>query len=233
MSIKSCVNELGARLLIIDAGSTDGTTQIIDSLAIEHRLIQEEDDGLYFAWNKAIELVNTDFMFFLNADDTLHGSAGLEALVNYLNENDDYICASGMTKMIRRDGKIARRGKRLRSNRFYGEMPIVTPATVFRRSCLQQIGGFDTSYSIASDYDLAQRLLAKYCHTNFAFIECDIVNFSIGGMSNTQLVTVNNEINQIVLKNYGIFGYVIHRCLMSIILIKRTLLNMVLNVKKI
>ena len=233
LSIKKCVNEWGAQLLIIDAKSADNTINEINKCKIKHRLIQEKDDGLYFAWNKAIKLAKTDFIFFLNADDTLDTPTALKVLIDCLSENERYVCASGMTKMIRKDGKTARRGKKLKYNKFYGEMPIVTPATVFRRSALQQLGGFDTRYLIAADYDLAQRMLARFGYNRFAFMKFEIVNFSIDGMSNTQIEKVNNEIKHIVLKNYGIFGYVIHKFSMIIILLKRTLLKLLFYAKKI
>lgn len=230
-SIQKCVNDWGAQLLILDAMSTDNTIAQIGKCKIKYKIVQDKDDGLYFAWNKAIELAKTDYIFFLNADDTLISSETLKVLIDYLSNNENYVCASGMTRMKRQDGKMAKRGKKLKSSKFYGEMPLVTPATVFRRSALVHLGGFDTSYRIAADYDLAQRMLDKFGYKRFAFLKQEVVNFSIEGMSNTQVDQVDREIKHIVLKNYGVLGYSFNIISMTLVSLKRALLTFLFHVK--
>jgi len=228
-SLNSCVEEHGATLIIYDAGSKDATIKIIKECALQYTLICEKDHGLYHAWNKAIERAKTDYIFFINSDDSLIGSEKLSILLKSLKSNKELVAASGNTKMTRQDGKIARRGRKLCHNKFYGEMPLVTPATIFSRDALLGVGKFDLQFKIASDYDLVQRLLLKHGFSKFVYFNLDIVNFSIEGMSNTQTSIVNSEIWKIFGKNLTLFDQFIHLGHRLTLLLKRKILEFYLR----
>jgi len=66
--------------LVVDGGSSDGTLPLL----LQHqqqgslRLVcSEPDQGVYDAWNKALELITGDWVLFLGADDWLARPAAL------------------------------------------------------------------------------------------------------------------------------------------------------------
>ena len=57
-------------LLVMDAGSTDGTAEIVQGFGDERiRLHQEPDDGVAHAWDKALRLACGDHVMFLCGND--------------------------------------------------------------------------------------------------------------------------------------------------------------------
>ena len=89
--------------IIIDGGSTDKTTEIINSY-IEHidTYISETDEGLYDAMNKAMKYVHGDYIMFLNSGDKIYKNNTIGNLFNPLQNNPDIIY--GDTILIRADG---------------------------------------------------------------------------------------------------------------------------------
>jgi glycosyltransferase involved in cell wall biosynthesis len=224
-SIQGAISE-GASLYVYDAKSTDGSSEIIFS-KIEPVLYScQEDGGLYFAWNKALLDVKERYIFFLNCDDELCSLENLVAAVYELRCAPDAVAAGGKTLMLRADGKLSFRGRRLSRNWFIGEMPVVTPATVFLVSALRSIRGFDTQYKISSDYDMLSRLLLRFGRSNFIFLPLPIVRFSLNGMSNTRRTLALREVRRIVVERHGLAFGLAHVALEGISFLKRSILYM-------
>lgn len=73
--------------LIIDGGSTDGTVDIIKQY--ESGLaywISEPDKGLYDAMNKGLQRATGDFVWFMNAGDTIYSSDTLQEIMTSLKK---------------------------------------------------------------------------------------------------------------------------------------------------
>lgn len=61
-------------IIIIDDGSTDGSSKIIDDLCVQHpsiRAIHQENQGLSAARNNGISIAQGDYIWFIDADDTI------------------------------------------------------------------------------------------------------------------------------------------------------------------
>lgn len=72
--------------LIIDGASTDGTTSIIEKYA--HKLacwVSEPDKGLYDAMNKGLQKATGNYVWFINAGDTLYAPDTVEKIVSSLS----------------------------------------------------------------------------------------------------------------------------------------------------
>jgi glycosyltransferase involved in cell wall biosynthesis len=237
-TIAACLDSLtpaladGAQLYIYDALSTDETRSIVASRCHQARYTCKKDDGLYYAWNLAIVEVTEPYLFFINCDDAVHSVANLCSILCDLQENGEAVASSGQTVMTRIDGVTRYAGTRLKRDWFVGDMPIVTPATIYKVKALRELGGFDTQYSISADYDLALRMLARYGHRALLFRPLHIVRFSLDGMSNKQRKRAFREIYYIVKRNLGRIKLVIHLLYCARIQLKRTLLNTYFMMRK-
>lgn len=88
--------------LVIDDGSTDNTEHLIDnwskeSKGFELQYCYKENGGLYTAYNKAIELINTELCVCIDSDDFMPDDA-VEKILAFWNENgsDEYAGIVGL-----------------------------------------------------------------------------------------------------------------------------------------
>ena len=230
-TIAACLDSIapalakGANLYVYDSLSTDDTQSTVASRFPQARYVCKKDGGLYYAWNLAIIEVVEPYIFFINCDDTLHSIKNLCSILGDLYEHSDAVPRSGQTIMTRIDGATRYAGTRLTRDWFVGDMPIVTPATIFSVRALRELNGFDVRYRISADYDLALRMLARYGHRAVFFSPLPILHFSLGGMSNTYRKQAFTEIHHIVKINLGRVKLAWHLLLYARIELKRTLLN--------
>lgn len=179
--------------LIIDGGSTDGTVELIKKIADEvdskstssnstkfsFKWISEQDRGIYFAMNKAIDLATGEYIAFLNSDDLYcSNSAVRDSIFRILMANADGSYADAC--IINADSEVI--GKWEGSIRLlpFGNYP--NHQTVFMRtSVLKEIGGFDTSFIGIADNALfctalgMGKKLVRLCK--------EIVHFRQGGFT--------------------------------------------------
>ena len=100
-TIKRCMESVANQTfkdyehIVIDGKSTDGTLNVL-SKYVNANITSEEDDGIYFAMNKGLELAKGEYVIFLNADD--------EFCLSYLEEINkgasNYDCISVGVKLI-------------------------------------------------------------------------------------------------------------------------------------
>lgn len=65
-------------LIIINDGSTDGTSRVADSLAEKDRRIQvlhQANQGIYASYNTGYRLASGEYVFIVNSDDTINPGA--------------------------------------------------------------------------------------------------------------------------------------------------------------
>lgn len=76
-------------IVIVDDGSKDNSAKIIKSFTdLRIRLVQQRNQGVSAARNRGINEAQGDYIFFLDADDTLRHDA-LNSLVSAANEHLD------------------------------------------------------------------------------------------------------------------------------------------------
>ena len=77
-SVLSQQHEHELELIVIDAGSTDGTLDVLERYRKQYRLmlVSEPDRGIYDGMNKGIGLATGDVVGILNADDRVQRPAG-------------------------------------------------------------------------------------------------------------------------------------------------------------
>ncbi len=159
--------------IIIDAGSKDGTTNLIEKYAKKKSVdfwLSEPDKGIYDAMNKGVSHARGEYIFFLNSDDKFHNPDVLYDIAKNINRNNPtiYLCKMDIVD-TKGDKRIARRVPKL-EDIFFG-MPLGHQGLFIHRRCFEEIGNFDRSYKISGDYDHFWRL---YNH-GYAMQELDII----------------------------------------------------------
>jgi glycosyltransferase involved in cell wall biosynthesis len=92
--------------IIVDGGSSDGTTEYIKSLEYNNiKYISEKDNGIYDAMNKGIGLASGEYLLFLNAADTFGSDNLLENITNKIEQNNPKIIYGG-ANVYSEDGKF-------------------------------------------------------------------------------------------------------------------------------
>lgn len=143
-------------MIIVDGGSSDGTTQII--LDNEERInywVSEPDSGIYDAWNKALTKVTGEWVCFIGSDDYLRDSTVFEQLAEHLKS-----AAPSLDFLYSQVVLVNDQGQELivtgtewpkAFNSILRGMTVPHPA-MMHRSALFKLSQFDDNYRIAGDY---------------------------------------------------------------------------------
>lgn len=188
-------------VVVVDDGSTDDTAGVARGVGDDRvRVISVANGGVARARNTGIREASGEFITFLDADDLwrptklerqielLHGEAGVGVSVTGATRID-----SGSRPVIRRpawsaEGLVVRRmlGAALDD---YCEALLLNSMVagcissgMVRRSTVEQVGGFDPSFSQAADWDYWLRLSRM---TRFGVLDDEMVLYRVhlGNMS--------------------------------------------------
>jgi glycosyltransferase involved in cell wall biosynthesis len=176
--------------IIIDGGSSDNTLDIIRRYEPHiSRWISEKDKGMYDAINKGIHMATGDIVGILNSDDILASEDVVHSIVNCFNQHElDAVYGDLVYVNKTNTNKVVRLWKGLAYSRLhfkYGWMP-AHPTFYLRRELIDDIGGYQSHYFTAADYEFMSRYM--YCYRISArYLPKLIVKMRVGGQSNISL----------------------------------------------
>lgn len=177
-TIESVLNQTAKpyEYIIIDGGSTDGTLDILNSYRsdITH-IITEADRGISDAFNKGIAFAHGDFIGLLNADDW-YSPLALQLVEDRAGDAD---LVHGMLQYWRGPKKdyLAEGNHNLLAQ----EMTINHPTMFVRKRLYEEVGGYNSSFRFAMDYEMVLRLMAR--HVRCSYIPKVLANMSFEGTS--------------------------------------------------
>lgn len=176
--------------VVVDGASRDGTWELVQAHRTPSVVAHSEPDrGIYDALNKGIARSSGDIVGFLHADD-LFADRGVLALVAEAFSDPEVDAVYGDLQYVRKDNP-ARVVRHWRSRPFTlgmlrrGWMP-PHPTLYVRRSIYQRLGGFDTSYRVAADYEFILRLFSQP-GLRAIYLPRVMVRMRVGGVSNRSL----------------------------------------------
>lgn len=179
--------------VVVDGASTDGTLDILEDYRSRLGVfVSEPDGGIYDALNKGIRLSTGDVVGFLHADDLFADDGVLATIAQRFQDpavdavygDLVYVDAADVSKVVRLWTAGVFDPTRLRQ----GWMP-PHPTLYVRRSVYERLGGFDTRYRIAADYDSVVRFFGAG-GIRPAYIPKLLIRMRVGGVSNRSLVTI-------------------------------------------
>lgn len=151
---------------VLDAGSTDGSRELIAARAAELAFWRSEPDaGQAAAVNEGVRrLCHThpeaiEAVGWLNADDFFL-EQGLGRLWQALAAHPEWVAVSGRAALASENGALVGEipTERFSPARFARACTICQPATLVRRWAWERSGGLDASLDMCFDYDLWWRL---------------------------------------------------------------------------
>ncbi len=177
--------------LVIDGGSTDGTTAVIErySSNIDY-CISENDIGIYNAINKGLSLATGKYILVLNSDDWYPSKAVSELVETALSTSADVTHANAYT--VNNEGDVIGVLKGwLHQGLYTRGMPVRHETMLIKNSVYNEFGYYSEEYSILSDYVYLVDLYTGKC--TFSHINKPLLYFNIHG---TSYIDNNNRIEE-------------------------------------
>lgn len=182
-TIRSVLSQTSKNIeyIIVDGGSKDGTLQIIDNFREEiDRVIVEPDQGPFDAMNKGIRASKGSLIGIINSDDWYELDT-MGIVEDAYKKSDGKTVFHGLCKYIDDD----KEGRILSYHHDVLPMHSIAHPTCFIPAILyEEFGLYDSSYKIASDYELLLRLYES--GVSFHRIERVLANFRSGGITTQQ-----------------------------------------------
>jgi GT2 family glycosyltransferase len=225
-------------VIIIDNGSTDGSTKYLATLFPWVKIIPlDKNYGFCLAYNIASQLVKSEFLLFLNNDVTIGNSDWLDYMVNVIL-NSPAVGAVGAKQLIATQKEIVENvggsllrwqgGKRIgfgEKDQHQYDKAVLEPfyisgsALLIKRELFVQAGGFDSEmFAYAEDLDLCWRLRLmgykmKSCYESVIFHK------SSSSFKNSfkSLYLSNRNFTRASIKNYSTINLLKHLPLLLMI----------------
>ncbi len=189
-SIFSQQHDHELEMVIVDAGSTDGTLEVLerytDRISI---LISEPDEGIFDGMNKGIHKATGDVVGILGADDQYIDPFVFRDVMEVFSEEDIDACY-GDQIYTNQAGNVIRYWKtgEYRKVKLYSGWTLPHFTFFVRKRVYKQYGVFDLQYRTAADYEFVLRLLFKH-KINVKYLDRVLVNMAPGGHSNRSVIT--------------------------------------------
>jgi glycosyltransferase involved in cell wall biosynthesis len=191
-TIESVINQkyIDLEYIIFDGNSTDNTAEIVKEYQhkINIKFVSEDDDGIYDAMNKGIQLATGEIIGILNSDDLFENNSVLQDVREAFSDKNIDAVYGDIKYFSNDENKITRHwvaGEYSESNLNHG-WTIPHPALFVRKSVYDKCGLFNTDLKIAADYEFILRIL-KVHHIQVKYIPKTFVKMFNGGTSGKNL----------------------------------------------
>lgn len=138
------------------------TRENIEEILGINKVITEDLPGLPAAINQGVKMMpeEIEYVGWIGDDDLLSSNAGYVS-IDYLDQNPNCVMTFGICNYINQNGEIIginRSGQWAVPLLHFGPDLIPQPGSIYRKSIFEKIGGIDTSFALAFDFDLFIRL---------------------------------------------------------------------------
>ncbi len=167
---------------VIDGGSTDGTQEKIKKYSDKIQFISEKDNGIYDAMNKGIAKSKGQWLYFLNAGDTLYTADVLKSIFEKKYNDDVELIYGNIKTKNHPSGSDYTQGHEIRLSDFYYRTGLCHQAAFSNRKAFDSIGVYNNKdYPILAD----QEWFVRFFRANKKSVYRNIIiaNYEIVGAS--------------------------------------------------
>jgi glycosyltransferase involved in cell wall biosynthesis len=157
-------------IIVVDDGSTDDTPNVLKKYRDRIIYIHQDNAGEPAARNTGIRHARGEFIAFLDADD-LWLPDKLEVQMDYFEQHPEVALVYSDMKLFTETGIIHESvkewlGMSLPSGyvfpQLFAETLFGSGTVVFRKTCVEQVGFFDESFLVGSDYEMWLRMARRF-----------------------------------------------------------------------
>ncbi len=180
--------------IIIDGGSTDGTTDIIKRYEKDiDYWVSEPDKGISDAFNKGLQASTGGIIGFLNSEDYYMNEKVIQKIVDVFNQNQGARIVYGKTYYVPEDSSeiVGVMGEQF-TEESMRKRNIMPHQSVFtKREVFERFGSFLLDYKFAMDYEYLLRATKYYTPI---FLDEGLAVMRLGGVSDTDKFAVCTEL---------------------------------------
>ena len=190
--------------IVIDGGSTDGSINIIkkyeDSI---NCWISEEDDGVYDAMNKGLNLASGKWINFLNAEDIFFSNETISEIFSN-KKNNKFKLIYGDWINVNKNGL----NNYIKSLPYLNDNHLKYQFQMNHQSLFvknKNIPNFDLTYKIKADYQWIIDIVNRLDDKEILYLPKPLVKYDIEGLSATALLLNLKEYIYLTKRNFGVF----------------------------
>ncbi|MDD2728585.1 glycosyltransferase family 2 protein [Malikia sp.] len=202
--------------IVVDGLSTDGSLDVIEDH--KHKItkkIIEKDSGIYDAMNKGIRMATGEYLLFINSGDWLVSEDTLALLVSYTNDDTDIIYGNLSFHDPSNGSETIGSYPEKLTFKYFTHRSLPHQATLIKSILFEEVGLYDTSYKIVSDWGFFCLAICKH-QKSYKKIPLTVSNFPLDGIGSTQVNLRSQERKDFLEKHFKLFidDYATHKNLL-------------------
>ena len=152
-------------VIVVDDGSSDKTKKIVNDFG-DILYMYQENSGVSSARNKGLKYAKSEFVAFLDDDDTWHKEKMAQQM-EFLKHNPQFLWCYSDEKWVRdnKEVTVPKKYHKPKHNTFLEHIAfcnIAPSSVVIHKKIFDEIGCFDERLKVCEDYDLWLRILQHY-----------------------------------------------------------------------
>lgn len=182
-TLQSAINQSykNIELVIVDGNSKDNTLQVAKRFQSHiGTLITEPDKGIYDAMNKGIKAAKGEWIYFLNAGDSLINDHILDDVFTHSIPPDSLFIYGKVQTLNEPTGVNYIAGEKVSFSDFFNKYPICHQATFTHKEAFAKFGNYDSNLRLAADTEWFARVFKSHSNQTF-FIDKTIAYYDIQG----------------------------------------------------
>jgi|TARA_R110002020_G_scaffold63136_3_gene168438 glycosyltransferase involved in cell wall biosynthesis len=182
-TIQSVLSQENAdyEFIVIDGGSTDNSTAVIEKYKQQlHYWVSEPDGGVYNAMNKGIVKASKNYVYFLNSGDTLYDNSVLAEVQVAMRMNHDIYYGNIIQDYP--SGPIHRTTPRELSFSFFFKRTIPHQASFIKRELFEHFGLYNEELKIVADWEFFVLSICKH-NVSYQYLDRTISVYDTKGLS--------------------------------------------------